>query len=118
MHEKKRVNFDQVEKVAEENSNYVKIKDGQTVLLKFLRDEQGLPKMYEVDRDFGGNKSKAIEYEVIDVNVAKQKTVQFSLSWALNLNEILKEGYSLIKVKRTGSGLDTSYSFVPSNENK
>jgi hypothetical protein len=66
-----------------------------------------------VDREIENRKSRAVQYTVINVNDGQEKILSLSLSWALNLNELLKAGYTTVKVSRRGSGLDTSYNFVP-----
>ncbi len=86
----------------------MKLQPGQTAVLKF-----DVSKIRLVDRELNGKKSKAAEYAVISVNDGQEKLLTLSLSWALNLNELLKAGYTNIKVSRRGSGLDTSYNFVP-----
>lgn len=61
--------------------------------------------------------SKGFEYDVVDVNnPSQEKSITFSMSWALNLNAVLKESFRIIKVTRTGEKLDTSYNFIPTNE--
>jgi hypothetical protein len=112
-HVRKKVSLAEVAKVAEENSKFVKIKGGQTVILRFDPD-----KIYEIDREYEGKKSKAIEYDVIDINSGQEKIITFSLSWALNLDALLDEGFRDIKITRTNEGLDTNYQFVPVNATK
>jgi hypothetical protein len=100
--------FQQIEQAAQAQSKYMKIQPGQTVVLKFDAN-----KLQLVDREIENRKSKAVQYVVISVNDGQEKILTLSLSWALNLNELLKAGYTTIKVSRRGSGLDTSYNFVP-----
>lgn len=100
--------FQQIEQAAQAQSKYMKIQPGQTVVLKFDAN-----KLQLVDREIENRKSKAVQYVVISVNDGQEKILSLSLSWALNLNELLQAGYTTIKVSRRGSGLDTSYNFVP-----
>jgi hypothetical protein len=100
--------FDQIEKAAQAQSKFLKIQPGQTTILKFDAN-----KIQLVNRQIEDRKSKAVQYAVMNVNDGQEKILTLSLSWALNLNELLKAGYSTIKVSRRGSGLDTSYNFVP-----
>lgn len=100
--------FQQIEQAAQAQSKYMKIQPGQTVVLKFDAN-----KLQLVDREIENRKSKAVQYVVISVNDGQEKILSLSLSWALNLNELLKAGYTTVKVSRRGSGLDTSYNFVP-----
>ena len=100
--------FEQIEQAAQAQSRFLKIQPGQTVVLKFDAN-----KIQLVDRQIEDRKSKAVQYTVINVNDGQEKILTLSLSWALNLNELLKAGYTNIKVSRRGGGLDTSYNFVP-----
>ena len=100
--------FAEIEQAAQKSSKFLKIQPGQTVVLKFDAN-----KLVLKDREIEGRKSKAVEYIVINPNDGQEKVLSLSLSWALNLNELLKGGYTTIKVSRRGSGLDTSYNFVP-----
>ena len=100
--------FEQIEQAAQAQSKYLKIQPGQTMVLKFDAN-----KIQLVDREIENRKSKAVQYTVLNVNDGQEKILSLSLSWALNLNELLKAGYTNIKVNRRGSGLDTSHNFVP-----
>jgi hypothetical protein len=100
--------FEQIEQAAQAQSRYLKIQPGQTMVLKFDQN-----KIQLVDREIDGRKSKAVQYTVLNINDGQEKILTLSLSWALNLNELLKAGYTTVKVNRRGSGLDTSYNFVP-----
>lgn len=100
--------FEQIEQAAQAQSKFLKLQPGQTVVLKFDANRIRL-----VDRQIQDKKTKAVEYVVVNVNDGQEKVLTLSLSWALNLNELLKAGYTTIKVSRRGSGLDTSYNFVP-----
>lgn len=101
--------FEQIEKEAQNQSRFLKIQPGQSLVLKFDAN-----KIQLVDRQIEDRKSKAAQYTDVNVNDGQEKLLTLSLSWALNLNELLKAGYSTIKVTRRGGGLDTSYNFVPS----
>lgn len=100
--------YKQIEEAAVSQSRYMKIQPGQTVVVKFDPD-----KIQLVDRVIENKKSKAVQYTVVNVNDGQEKILSLSLSWALNVNELLKAGYRNIKVSRRGSGLDTSYNFIP-----
>jgi hypothetical protein len=100
--------FDQIEQAAQAQSKFLKIQPGQTQVLKF-----DINKIQLVDREIEDRKSRAAQYTVITVNDGQEKILTLSLTWALNLNELLKSNYTTIKVSRRGSGLDTSYNFVP-----
>jgi hypothetical protein len=99
--------FDQIEQEAQSQNKFIKVQPGQPITLRFDAN-----KIRVVESDYEGKKSKRVEYDVINEG-GNPKTITFSLSWALNLNELLKAGHSVIKVSRRGSGLDTSYNFVP-----
>jgi hypothetical protein len=100
--------FDQIERASEERSKFVKIESGQSLVLYFDPDKIRL-----VDREINDKKSKAAEYDVVDVNTGAAKILTLSLSWARQLNELLKNGYNVVKITRRGSGFDTQYTFIP-----
>ena len=77
--------FQQIEQAAQAQSKYMKIQPGQTVVLKFDAN-----KLQLVDREIENRKSKAVQYVVISVNDGQEKILSLSLSWALNLNELLQ----------------------------
>ena len=97
-----------IEEAAKNQSRFLKVQPGTSIVLKLDAN-----KMQLVDREIENRKSKAVEYVVVNVNDGQEKILSLSLSWALNLNELLKAGYTTVKVSRRGSGLDTSYNFVP-----
>lgn len=100
--------FEETEKLNNSGSKFLKLEAGQTVILKF--DPY---KARVVDRNFKDKVSKGIEYTVTDINTGDEKAFTLSPQWAKLLNALLKEGFLIIKVTRRGSGLDTSYEFVP-----
>ncbi len=100
--------FDKIERAAAEQSRFIKIESGQSVVLYFDPNRISL-----VDREINGKKSKAVQYDVIEVDTGAEKTLTLSLSWARQLNEFLKNGYSALRITRRGSGFDTQYTFMP-----
>ena len=102
--------FEEVEALSSSGSKFLKLNPDQTATLKF--DPY---KARVVDRTFPNNNrsSKGIEYEVIDTNTGREKLFTVSPQWAKQLNGLLREGFTTIRVTRKGSGLDTSYLFVP-----
>lgn len=99
--------FAQVEALARKQSRFVKIQPGQTMVLRFDKD-----KFKPVEREINGKRSNAVEYTVVTPE-NEEKLLTLSLSWAVTVNDFLKEGFSNIKVSRRGAGLDTKYTFVP-----
>jgi hypothetical protein len=104
--------FQEVETLARQTSSkYMKISPGEQVVLQFNPDRAEI-----IEREFNGKKSKAVQYEVLTPQ-GESKMLTLSLSWALNLNELLKEGHTKVKVGRRGGGLqDTRYAFLPVSE--
>jgi len=104
--------YSEVESLARQTQGkYLKVNPGETVILQFNPQRARV-----IERDFNGKKSKAVEYEVLTPE-GDQKLLTLSLSWALNLNELLREGHTKIKVGRRGGGLqDTRYAFLPITE--
>ena len=99
--------FEQIEREAQNQSRYLKIQPGQSLVLRFDAN-----KIQLVDRQIEDRKSKAAQYTVVNVNDGQEKLLTLWLSWALNLNELLKAGYTNIRVTRRGGGPDTSYVFI------
>ena len=99
--------FEQIEQAAENQTKFIKIQAGQAMTLTFDANKVRL-----IDSEYEGKKSKRVEYDVINAG-GNQKTITFSLSWAMNLNELLKRGHTKIEVVRKGSGMDTTYNFTP-----
>lgn len=109
----KLASFEEIKQTAESQSKFIKIQPGQTVIVKFLKTNEGQVRMSLIEKEFEGRKSKAVRYDVLNINDGQEKVLELSLSWALNLNAQLQEGFDVIKVTRTGSGLQTVYNFVP-----
>ena len=99
--------FEQIEQAEESQNRFIKVKEGTPIVLTFDAN-----KIRIVESDYQGKKSKRVEYDVINTG-GNQKTITFSLSWAMNLNELLKRGHTKIEVVRKGSGMDTTYNFIP-----
>jgi hypothetical protein len=104
--------FEQIESLARQTqSEFLKIQPNQTITLQFEM-ENGIPLARTIEREYKGKKSNAVNYAVKTLD-GTRKTLTLSLSWALNVNDLLKEGHTKIKISRRGEGVDTRYTFIP-----
>ena len=99
--------FEQIEQAAENQTRFIKMQSGESLTLLFDPN-----KIRVVDAEYEGKKSKRVEYTVINAG-GNEKILTLSLSWALNLNELLKRGHTRIEVVRKGNMKDTNYTFIP-----
>jgi hypothetical protein len=65
--------------------------------------------------EFDGKKSIRYQYAVTDPNDPNQteKYITFSKRFSEQVDILLSEGHTIIKVHRIGSGKDTQYMFTP-----
>jgi hypothetical protein len=99
--------FEQIEQAAENQTRFIKMQSGESLTLTFNPNKVKL-----VDSTYEGKTTKRVEYTVTNAG-GNEKVLTLSLSWALNLNELLKRGHTRIEVVRKGSMKDTSYTFIP-----
>jgi hypothetical protein len=89
-------------------SKWIRLQSGESITLIF--DEH---KVNTVERDFGdGRKVPRAEYVVTTAD-GSERTIEFSKSWAQQIQNLLKKGHRKIEVTRQGVGKDTKYFFVP-----
>lgn len=100
--------FDEMEKAKKAQSQFVKLEPNETRVFDIDVNSAKI-----VDREYEGKVSKAGQYQVKDIVSGETKTLQLSLSWAINLNALLKKGFTTIEMTRKGAGRDTEYTFVP-----
>lgn len=105
----------ELDKLVEEQSSFMKIKDKETVVWYF-------PGTYElVDSTFkrkDGTPIKQVQWDVmvgLDTNEVKQKHWSTSVTTSKVIKDLLAEGYTVLKITRKGTGTDTEYSIIPAN---
>lgn len=100
--------FEDMEKAKNAASTFLKLNAGESIAY-----EVDVNSIQIVEREFEGRKSKAGQYTVKVINTGETKTLTLSLSWATQLNALLKKGFTTIEMTRKGAGKDTEYTFVP-----
>jgi hypothetical protein len=91
-------------------SRWIRLQAGETFILTF--DET---RVNTITRDFGdGRKVPRAEYNVLTER-GEEKTIEFSRTWAEQIQNLLKKGHRRLEVKRQGIGKDTRYFFLPAS---
>lgn len=99
------------ERRAEENKNkYVKLEDGQTIVLKF-EVEKDAPRK-EFANKFGGTSKKTF-YPVIDPNTGEDKVFSANDQTAEVIDTFLNKRHIMLEIKRKGVKTDTQYIVTP-----
>ena len=105
----KQNNFDEIDKILNKDNNYVSIEQGSSKILQF----NPIKKIEEVKK----NKEKPftqIRFIVIEPNSDNnEKWLDIGKKSARLIIAKLKEGYTLLKIERIGSGKDTLYIPTP-----
>jgi hypothetical protein len=84
-----------------ETSEFVRLDDGETRVLKFDPEQIKI-----VEGQFGPR----IRYMVIDPNYPdKEKKFEAGKLSSKEIDKYLKQGHSMLKIQRIGSGKDTKY---------
>jgi len=98
------------EESRKKDSKYVKIEPGEKRTLHFDPE-----KMEPVDSEYNGEKTIRYQYTVTDPNQPDQSEKWFQLSKrnSAQVDTLLAEGKSILKVHRIGAGKDTLYMFTP-----
>lgn len=65
--------------------------------------------------EFDGKTTTRYQYTVTDPNDPNQteKYITFSKRFSAQVDTLLREGHSILKVLRIGAGKDTQYMFTP-----
>ena len=108
-------NLDEIEELLDEYNDYISIEPDGSEILLFI-----VGKIEEVEKNYNkGPSVKKIRYVVIKQNSKKKKEKYFYVGRrsARLINAKLREGYTLLKIERTGSGMDTKYIPTPLESN-
>ena len=93
--------------------NLLVLSDGEEVI-RIFNPEQIQPQ--EIDYDGNGEKVQKFDYIVTDPNTGKIQTLLASNKTSRDINSLLTEGHSLLKIRRKGLGLNTRYYVNPVSE--
>ena len=90
-----------------EQSEYVKLEDDETRILRFNPE-----KIKHVEGQYGTR----IQYAVIDPNyLDKEKKFEQGKTTSKEIDKHLSQGHLLLKIQRIGSGKDTKYIIHPAD---
>jgi hypothetical protein len=103
-------NINEIEHLLNKNNEYVSITLGNSKILQFVLGR----KIEEVEKQYNGQIVKKIRFTVIEQNTDnKEKSLDVGKRSARLIIAKLKEGHTLLKIERLGSGKDTLYIPTP-----
>jgi hypothetical protein len=97
----------------QKQSRYLKLQDGEVKKLEFSADPD---KIKIVVNDFNGNKTKRVEYKVIDPDSDDgegEKILSMALGNAWRISKLMERGKNILEIERIGSGKRTQYNISP-----
>jgi hypothetical protein len=105
--EQEQNNLNEIEELLNRSSNYASIDAGEKTVLRFLPGR----KIEEIEKPYNGQTVKKIRFIVIDPNSGSNQEKFFDVGRrsARLIIAKLKEGHTLLKIERIGSGKDTLY---------
>jgi hypothetical protein len=105
--EQEQSNLNEIEELLNKSSVYETIGTGEKAMLGFLTER----KIEEVTKTYNGQTIKKIRFIVIDPNSGSNQEKFFDVGRrsARLIIAKLKEGHTLLKIERIGSGKDTLY---------
>ena len=105
--EQEQNNLNEIEELLNKNSNYIIIGPGEKVVLRFLPERR----IEEVEKTYNGQTVKKVRFIVIEPNSGSNQEKFFDVGRrsARLIIAKLKEGHTLLKIERIGSGKDTLY---------
>lgn len=99
-------------KEAQQGEKLLKLKDGQTEIVKFDLDENGEVLGHTFDREYDGKKSKAVMFPVTMVNTGESKNFPLALSWADTVIDLIqRRKQPAVEITRHGEKTNTHYNF-------
>ena len=104
--EQEQNNLNEIEEILNKSSIYVSIGPGEKATLRFLTQK----KIQEIEKQYN-EILKKVRFVVIDVNTGSNQEKFFDVGRRLARLIIakLREGHTLLKIERIGSGKDTLY---------
>lgn len=104
--EEERSNINELEQLLNKDNEYVSIALGSSKILQFVPGR----KIEEIEKLYNGQAVKKIRFIVIEPNTDnKEKSFYVGRRSARLIISKLKEGHTLLKIERIGSGKDTLY---------
>jgi hypothetical protein len=104
-------NINEIEQLLNKDNQYVSIGIGNKAILQFLPERE----IKEVEKTYNGQLVKKIRFTVIDPNSGTniEKNFDVGKRSARLIIAKLKEGHTLLKIERIGSGKDTLFISIP-----
>lgn len=104
-------NLNEIEQVINKSSQYVRIDPGVSKILRFVLGKR----IEEVEKPYNGQLFKRISFTVVETenNDSSEKIFEVGKRSARLIIVKLKEGYTVLKIERIGSGKDTLYVPTP-----
>jgi hypothetical protein len=105
-------NLSEIEQVLNKSSQYVRIEPGDSKILRFVLGR----KIEEVEKPYNGQLFKRISFTVIEPDNndnGNEKFFEVGRRSARLIIAKLKEGHTVLKMERIGSGQDTLYVPTP-----
>ena len=105
--EQEQNNLNEIEELLNKSSNYVSVGAGEKAVLRFLPERR----IEEVEKAYNGQTLKKVRFIVIEPNSGSNQEKFFDVGRrsARLIIAKLKEGHTLLKIERIGSGKDTLY---------
>jgi hypothetical protein len=105
---------EEIKKLRKEKSQgeLLKLKSGQTEIVKFDLDERDEVVGHTFEREYEGKKSFAVMFPVTMVNTGERKNFPLALSWADAVIDLIqRKKQPAVEITRMGEGTKTHYNF-------
>jgi hypothetical protein len=102
-------NLQFIEEEIEASSQYFKPKPDKTYVIKMNRTDKIVPVESERFKDVNGKPIKRYECSITHVNTGREQIWSVSKTTCLQIIAQLKEGFTVLKVRRQGSDKNTTY---------
>jgi hypothetical protein len=108
--EKAKANLKRNEESRNQQTKYVKLQAGEKMVLRFDAE-----KIEPVEMEFDGEKTTRYQYAVTDPSdpFQTERYITFSKRFSAQVDTLLREVHSTLKVHRIGAGMNTQYMFTP-----
>ena len=108
--EQAKIYLDEIEQEVETSSAYFKPKPGTTYMIKMdPQHDKIIPRENDRFKDANGKPIKRYECKITHVNNGREQLWDTSKTTCLQIIEQLKNGFTVLKVTRTGADRSTTY---------
>jgi hypothetical protein len=92
----------------QQSSKFIKLLPGEKKVLQFVPE-----KTEQVQAEFNGEKSLRFRYSVVEDGSNQEKCFEVSKMVSENIDTLLLEGHTKLKIQRSGIGRETRYLTIP-----